>query len=96
MVARCPRREFFQLRCQSDRECEQCLGVAMDFGEATTVYLPVMIAIQLLHLLPHKSNRSDDLFRAFGKVLPIDVDFDSFTVHTGMTQNFVWYIIYRI
>ena len=94
MVARCPRREFFQLRCQDDRECEQCLGVAMCFAEATTAYLPALVAIQLLHLLPHKSDRQGDLARAFGKILPIDVDFDSFTVHTGMTINYTFYILY--
>ena len=94
MVARCPRREFFQLRCQDDRECEQCLGVAMCFAEATTAYLPALVAIQLLHLLPHKSDRQGDLARAFGKILPIDVDFDSFTVHTGMTINYTFYNLY--
>ena len=84
MLTRCPRREWFQIRC-NDPECEQCMGIAMDLGDVTTIYEPVLVAIQLLQLLPHKKDRIQELdSKTFGKVLPMDVDFAEFTTHTGM------------
>ena len=83
MVIRCPRRQFFQIRCD-DHGCEQCTNNGMDLGDATTIYLPVLVAVHLLHLLPVKGDRDQEInSRSFGKVLPSDVDFAKFTTHTG-------------
>ena len=61
------------------------MGIAMDLADVTTIYEPVLVAIQLLQLLPHKKDRIQELdSKTFGKVLPMDVDFDEFTTHTGI------------
>ena len=87
MLARCPRCDIFQLRCDDDG-CEQCTGDSMDLSFAISTYLPALIAIHLLHQLPLKNDKAEAVrTKCFGKVLPMDVDFASFTTHTGMTVN---------
>ena len=84
MLIRCPRCDPFQLRCDDDG-CEQCCGNVLDLGDAKVTYLPALVAIQLLQLLPLKPEKATDVrTKSFGKVLPTDVDFDTFTTHTGI------------
>jgi len=94
MLARCPRCDIFQMRCDDDG-CEQCSGDAMDLSFAISTYLPALIAIHLLHQLPLKTDKAEAVrTKCFGKVLPMDVDFDTFTTHTGMTVTLSFVTLY--
>ena len=87
MLHRCPRCDLFQLRCEDDG-CEQCCGNALSLSDAQIIYLPALVAIHLLHLLPLKQEKSTEInSRSFGKILPQDVDFDTFTTHTGKCDS---------